>query len=62
MSDEQLRAQRYRMRAQEIRAIAKLDPKTQNHRTLLEIARRYDQMAQRLEANDQRQKSLKRIA
>jgi len=62
MSDEQLRAQRYRMRAQEFRAIAELDRKAQNHDTLLEIARRYDQMAQRLEASDQKRKGAKKIA
>jgi len=52
MSNEQERAQRYRTRAAEFRVIADLDRDTQNHNALLEIAKRYDQMAQRLEAID----------
>ena len=62
MSDEQQRAQRYRTRAMEFRAIADLDRDKQNHNALIEIARRYDQMAQRLEAIDQAHKRLRKSA
>ena len=57
MSNEQERAQRYRTRAVEFRAIADLDRDTQNHNALMEIAERYDQMAQRLETIDRAYKS-----
>jgi len=46
----------------EFRAIADLDRDKQNHNALIEIARRYDQMAQRLEAIDQAHKRLRKSA
>jgi hypothetical protein len=55
MSEEKLLVESYRIRAQQLRALAEMDDQFQTREMLLKVAVDYDRMAERLDA-EQRMK------
>jgi len=61
MQEARVRAEVYRNRAAELRAIAETDYHMKTHRTLMEIANEYDRMAQNMEDIAQSVDLLKKV-
>ena len=61
MNEQQIRAQDYRLRAEELRALAEMDGRVQTTATLMDIANDYERMAEIMDDIDRTNRSLGKV-